>query len=475
MHKSKLKSLGEAKKGILAFYIIAIFFGSRGLYYWSTSHDISSIVRNSRYISQRIWFLASTFGVEEPIFVIEESFYKWLGITPDRIPRRYDTIANQIKRKQQILRDRRFVQEKVEQLKKPLITDISIKKTSTKNLQSAAIAQEINEILATTPVETTEDKLFIQGDLVNTQIDPVMQTVPMPSEMKFQEQKSDTVEDQARLLTEVSSSELASESPEDGGSATTPPTKENTGNTDIKTYFQKPKGSRLIIGPLKSQPKYQALLFGDSLMKGIGPTIAKEIRDALLVKSTIHTKVSSGLARPSFFNWFEELPKNFQNNNFEIAIVFMGTNDNQSMTVNGKIVRYGSENWVKFYTERLAKLMEMTCKSVKHTIWLGLPPMRKKRFGTKTKRLNKIIENTSKKYSCINYMDLDTVIGSKYGKYTSFRLVNKRYRKVRTRDGIHLSRAGGKLVAAALLEQLEKTIKTSPEPENSVVRFGANP
>ena len=101
--------------------------------------------------------------------------------------------------------------------------------------------------------------------------------------------------------------------------------------------------------------------------------------------------------------------------------------------------------------------------------------MRKKRFGTKTKRLNKIIENTSKKYSCINYMDLDTVIGSKSGKYTSFRLVNKRYRKVRTRDGIHLSRAGGKLVAAALLEQLEKTIKTSPEPENSIVRFGANP
>ena len=454
MRRGKRKSIRQASKGVLVFYIILLAFGARGLYYWSMSHEVGSIGQEGRYITQRLWSLSAKLGLEEPIFLVEQAFNEWVGIEPVRELKRYETIVA----------ERAAIRKKLAESKES--SPASVTAVETDNVIEVSESAEPPSIEAQQGEPSTEEALVQQEtseerkEEAKAQVEVEVEEQSEESEPKVQVVAESEVEQTKEAASPPESMVATPVNPvatvEDKPAKT--PVKKAT-LAKVRPKPGKPKGTWLTIG--SEQSRYRALLFGDSLMKGIGPTMAKSMRDDLAVHSVIHTKVSSGLARPKFFNWMEELPKNFQKDNYAFAVVFMGANDNQSMKVGSRVIKYGSKDWLKTYTGRLDKLMTLACGGVERVVWLGLPPMRKKRFEARTKRLNRIVQDVARDHSCIQFMPLDKVIGTSKGGYTTFLKVGRRFQKVRATDGIHLTKAGGKVVAVEVMKEVRRILGLS--------------
>lgn len=220
------------------------------------------------------------------------------------------------------------------------------------------------------------------------------------------------------------------------------------------SLFKKRQGMVFDMGDLKSEPKI--LILGDSLVRGVGKEIAMMIHKTEGGFATVHAKVSSGLARPDFFDWPTELHKNFVVGKYEVVVVLMGTNDAQSFRHLGKFYRFPSKKWDELYQERIVSFMDHACQGAKKVIWLGLPPMKSRSFDQKISHLNHLVEGAAKAKSCVDYVSLAPILGDGGGRYASFRKVYDRYRRVRLRDGIHLTRHGGRLVAEELIHSIKK-------------------
>ena len=452
MRIGKRKSIRQASNGVLVFYIVLLAFGARGLYYWSMSHEVGSLGQEARYITQRLWSLSAKLGLEEPIFLIEQSFNEWVGIEPARELKRYETIVA----------ERAAIRKKLAELKRSShVAETAVEthnaievSESTKSLSKEAQQREPSAHEALVQQQISEEgkeeaKVHVEVKSQSEEFEAPMKVV---AESEVEQTKEPVPPPEKTVATTVNSAAAVEDKPAKD-------TMQQANDGKVRSKPGKPKGTWLTIG--SEQSRYRALLFGDSLMKGIGPTMAKSMRDDLAVHSVIHTKVASGLARPKFFNWMEELPKNFKTDNYAFAVVFMGANDNQSMKVGSRVIKYGSKDWLETYTGRLDKLMTLACGGVERVVWLGLPPMRKKRFEARTKRLNRIVQDVAVDHSCIQFMPLDRVIGTSKGGYTTFLKVGRRFQKVRATDGIHLTKAGGKVVAVEVMKEVRRILGLS--------------
>lgn len=200
--------------------------------------------------------------------------------------------------------------------------------------------------------------------------------------------------------------------------------------------------------------KPRLLLVGDSLMHGIGPRMARELAKADAGLVSVHAKISSGLARPDFFNWLAELPKNYARNVYDVAVVLMGANDGQSLVEEGQLLLFGSAAWAQAYQKRAAKLMDLGCLGAQRLVWLGLPPMRSQKLHSKVQKLNQLVQEAAQSRPCVKYVAMDQVLGDPNGNYTSYRTVAERQRRIRTADGVHLAFPGGDLVADLIRREL---------------------
>jgi hypothetical protein len=198
------------------------------------------------------------------------------------------------------------------------------------------------------------------------------------------------------------------------------------------------------------------LLIGDSIMAGIGPVIKNDVLSSLKGSAEIEAKVATGLARPDVFDWRGELRKATETDRYDYIVMLLGTNDSQDFVEGGHILAYGTEEWVKAYTSRVAELMAAACAGADRGVWIGLPPMKSAAFNRKALRINNWAQRQAAAHPCMQYVSLDHVIGDEQGSFTSYRKIKNSLEKVRNVDGIHITKAGGALVSAALVELLSR-------------------
>ncbi|MBF0442745.1 MAG: DUF459 domain-containing protein, partial [Oligoflexales bacterium] len=209
----------------------------------------------------------------------------------------------------------------------------------------------------------------------------------------------------------------------------------------------------------KAQPKGpKVLIVGDSMMLEIGPIIKNDIKKHLNGHVEVQTKVSSGLSRPEFFNWQTELKKIVTKSKYDYILVSLGTNDSQAFLHNGRPIPYATAEWYEVYQQRLINLLNTACYGSKKVFLIGLPPMRSKSFNNRVMRINKIFQAESKKVECADFIALDNIIGGPDGQYTTYQRVNQTLKKVRMKDGIHLTLTGGHIVSKFILSRLEQEV-----------------
>lgn len=211
----------------------------------------------------------------------------------------------------------------------------------------------------------------------------------------------------------------------------------------------------------KPKPPLTRYLFaGDSIMYALGVELQNGIKKSLYKIDTVKVdyKVSSGLNRIDFYDWYKRTPQIISKYNPEAMVVIFGGNDDQDiLDINGVYRGELTPEWEKAYEERVkryAKLIEKS--SVKKVYWVGHPMSNLPRYNKFFPIFNKIYQKVANSNSKIEFIDCWNVFADN-GKFKAV-VANKSGKKkqVRTRDGIHFTHHGAKIIADIVIEKMMK-------------------
>jgi hypothetical protein len=182
---------------------------------------------------------------------------------------------------------------------------------------------------------------------------------------------------------------------------------------------------------------------GDSLAAGVG-FYAERVFKPFFVDVTKQGKISTGLARPDYFNWPAALKQIGSVFRPDIVIVMIGENDNQSLLdAHGSVeTSIGTGAWPPAYEERVERFATIATRAGAHVIWIGLPIEREESRWVFVQRQNEIYEAVADRLPNVAYLDAWDLFSKPDGGYTAYFRDGNRVELVREDDGIHFTGTG---------------------------------
>jgi hypothetical protein len=197
-------------------------------------------------------------------------------------------------------------------------------------------------------------------------------------------------------------------------------------------------------------------LAGDSMMAvGLSATIlrqAPQYKDLVMVKAF---KSGTGLARPEVFDWAAEYPAMLGGVKPDVVVVAIGANDGQGFVDGGVTYPFGTAGWQAVYRKRVKAYLEMLEADGATVVWLGLPPMKSDSYDARTALVNRLDYAVVSASPHAVWFSTTGLYADASGKFLDYGPVHGVPARLRQEDGIHISDAGGVLVADKLLPWLE--------------------
>jgi len=205
---------------------------------------------------------------------------------------------------------------------------------------------------------------------------------------------------------------------------------------------------------------------GDSITQTLGASLQRVIATTGVFTSTLDYHVSTGLARPDYFNWPEHLVKDvLPKDQPSILVMMFGANDGQNMTdLQGRVLQLGSPEWLTEYRRRAAATMDLLKSPTNDrlTIWCGPPPMGP---GSKVRGMDEIsyiIATEARSRPWIQYFDTWPFFSDANLQYTLEAPNADGVRRVlRQKDDVHMTVVGADRVSWAILDRISKLVDLS--------------
>lgn len=209
--------------------------------------------------------------------------------------------------------------------------------------------------------------------------------------------------------------------------------------------------------------KLELWVGGDSMAQVFGESLVRLGADTGVIDPTLDYRISSGLTRPDFFNWPARLADVINNDDPEVMVMIFGANDAQGMELSNGVFQPFDDEWVAEYSTRVGFAMDIVSQDPDRlVIWVGQPIMRSDNFDARMNRLNQIYAEQALLRERVVYMDTRALFSNSSGRYEAFLpALDGEVRNLRQQDGTHLSRAGGDLLADAVLDVLGDYVDTS--------------
>jgi uncharacterized protein len=199
------------------------------------------------------------------------------------------------------------------------------------------------------------------------------------------------------------------------------------------------------------------LFIGDSIMEYIGGSIESKLKSSYNIKkSTIDFKISSGLNRIDFYDWYKRTPQLIECYQPDIIVIMFGGNDDQDIKDDqGKSIAVLTPEWKEVYRKRAERYAELvSVPGVKKVYWIGQPMSSKSHYNQHFSIFNEIYQEVSKNYSQITFVDVWDIFATngKFNPIVSDRSGKKA--KVRTNDGLHITSHGSNILADLIIDKM---------------------
>jgi uncharacterized protein len=197
-------------------------------------------------------------------------------------------------------------------------------------------------------------------------------------------------------------------------------------------------------------------VFGDSLAADLGKALERFYAEDPNLAVIPLGVGSSGFVRDDFFDWNKTATEQIAADSFDLAVVIIGINDRQPLTVNGETCKPLTDCWKAEYTRRITDFLNQMRAANKPVIWVGLPPMSKSEYSTAMSQIS-AIQRLASFSGGAEFLDIYERFIGEDGKYSSQGPdLNGQIVRMRKDDGIHFSNAGSDKLAF----YLSQTIKT---------------
>src|SRR6476661_5581650 len=209
--------------------------------------------------------------------------------------------------------------------------------------------------------------------------------------------------------------------------------------------------------PKLTRPYRRFLFIGDSVMFDLGIQLQYTLKKKYNIADTkIDYKVSTGLNRIDYYDWYARTRQIINNYQPDVVIVLFGTNDRQNITdFQGKSRVIMTKEWQKAYQERVEKYAKLLdSSSVRKVYWVGQSIPNKSWYLKAFPIMNDIYKNASKSSAKIEFIStwdtfaqagkLVPVVADKSGK--------RGY--VKNNDGLHFTSHGAQIISDLIIDKM---------------------
>ncbi|MBT8239841.1 MAG: DUF459 domain-containing protein [Acidimicrobiia bacterium] len=197
-------------------------------------------------------------------------------------------------------------------------------------------------------------------------------------------------------------------------------------------------------------------LGGDSLGQYMAAHIAYRIAPPERTEIDIDYHISTGLARPDYFDWPARLSEVISQDSPPEALVYMvGGNDDQAMRLQSVVLDVSTPEWLEEYRRRVGLVMDVTAYADTRLIWVLLPPMEKQRREGISNQINEIVTSQAELRPWVSVLPIDDLLLNDKGEYSRFvDDPNGEQQLARQPDGVHITEIGSRWVADRLWDEI---------------------
>jgi hypothetical protein len=178
---------------------------------------------------------------------------------------------------------------------------------------------------------------------------------------------------------------------------------------------------------------------------------------AIDVPNGIDTKISSGLSRPDYFDWPARILGEVKSIQPNAVILTFGANDDQAVqSPDGNKHGFGSPGWITEYRRRVGGLMDAIVSQGRTVLWTGIPVVRDPARWAHYQLIDEIYASeAAARPGKVFFVDTTAIVAGPRGEYEDYLPDSSgQTRRVRSADGIHVERPGGRLIADAVLAKM---------------------
>ena len=222
-----------------------------------------------------------------------------------------------------------------------------------------------------------------------------------------------------------------------------------------------------VVPPSAENPA-KVLVVGDSDAGTFGPYL-KELLDATgVAATTVDYKVSSGLARPDFFDWPAHLAETLPTEQPQIVVVTFGGNDGQGLSNadgsnpsewNDPVSK--KDTWIAEYANRAGAVMDALAEGGRTVVWVGIPNDDNPEVTARMEVQNEGVKLALSTRPNVQFVDTWTMFSSGNGGWAEYAIDPRdgQGKDVRASDGFHLNENGAEILAVKIADVIKADLQ----------------
>jgi len=221
-------------------------------------------------------------------------------------------------------------------------------------------------------------------------------------------------------------------------------------------------------GPPTSADPAKVYIVGDSDAGTFDPYLQTLLDGTLVTETELNYKVSSGLARPDFFNWPTELEEKLPEVDPDIVVVTFGGNDSQGLSLPQDELEFvvgdplaNEAEWSEEYERRAGEVMDLLLENDRHVIWVGIPNDDNPDVTAKLAIQDEAAKAAAAARPDVVFVDTWTRFSGRDGGWAEFVVDprDKQGKDVRADDGFHLNQNGAEILAIDIAIEVQKQLR----------------
>ncbi len=240
-------------------------------------------------------------------------------------------------------------------------------------------------------------------------------------------------------------------------------------------------------GPATPENPAKVFIVGDSDAGTFGPYLQRLLDGTGIVETQLDYKVSSGLARPDFFDWPAEIDRKLPEVNPDIVVATFGGNDAQGLAdgtgefIIGDPVANEAEwtladgtgefiigdpvaneaEWTAEYQSRAGAVMDQLTEGGRTLIWVGIPNDDNPDVTARMAIQDQAAKAAAAERPDVIFIDTWKRFSGRDGNWAEF-VIDPRDgegKDVRADDGFHLNETGAEILAIDIAQAIRDTLR----------------